>query len=105
MLPQFTSSPICTGGRVCGPCRQREAGRPLRASFATAYQLPEGAPDFECPHGKPWAVGLGDVVAAIAGAVGITTVAKCVERLTGKPCGCQGRRAALNRAVPRMPAV
>jgi hypothetical protein len=36
----------------------------------------------------------------VARATGIATVAKAVERATGKPCGCAQRRAALNAALP-----
>lgn len=39
--------------------------------------------------------GLGDRVASALAAVGITDAS--VSRLVGRPCGCQGRRAALNR--------
>lgn len=103
-LPQFTTSKICAAGGICSICRQRETGRSLRASFAAAYAMPADAPDFECPQGRPWLGeqlrGVGDVVAAIADATGLTALAKCVERLTGKPCKCQGRRAKLNSLLP-----
>lgn len=48
---------------------------------------------------RAWA-GLGDVLAAVFKATGIAAAAKGVERLTGKPCGCAQRQAALNRALP-----
>lgn len=41
--------------------------------------------------------GAGDVVHAIARATGI---AKVVEKIAGKDCGCGRRRAALNAALP-----
>jgi len=44
--------------------------------------------------------GLGDVVAAVAERTGVAAVARTVERITGKPCGCAGRRRRLNEAVP-----
>ena len=44
--------------------------------------------------------GLGDRVAAVASITGIAAVARTVERVTGKPCGCAARRAALNAALP-----
>jgi hypothetical protein len=44
--------------------------------------------------------GAGDIVHRVARATGIATVAKAVERVTGKPCGCKERRAALNAALP-----
>lgn len=44
--------------------------------------------------------GVGDVVAIVAKATGVEAVAKSIESATGKPCGCGGRRAALNRSLP-----
>lgn len=44
--------------------------------------------------------GVGDVVHAVARFTGAARVAKAVESMTGKPCGCSERRAALNAAVP-----
>lgn len=44
--------------------------------------------------------GLGDTVARVARATGIAAVARTVERVTGRPCGCAGRRAALNARFP-----
>jgi hypothetical protein len=41
--------------------------------------------------------GLGDVVAKVARVTGVAAV---VKRVAGEDCGCAGRRAALNRAVP-----
>jgi hypothetical protein len=43
---------------------------------------------------------MGDVVAKVAEATGVATVARVVEKATGKPCGCAERRAALNKALP-----
>tara|TARA_R110001632_G_scaffold32749_2_gene84465 strand:+ start:295 stop:546 length:252 start_codon:yes stop_codon:yes gene_type:complete len=48
---------------------------------------------------RKWA-GLGDAVEAVAKVTGIAAATKAVEAVTGKPCGCQGRKAALNKAVP-----
>jgi len=39
-------------------------------------------------------------VAAVAAVTGIAKVVRTVERVTGKPCGCAERRAALNAAMP-----
>jgi hypothetical protein len=47
--------------------------------------------------------GAGDTFAAIAKAVGAEWVAKKVEQVTGKPCGCKKRQEALNRLVPYKP--
>jgi hypothetical protein len=44
--------------------------------------------------------GLGDTVAKVADATGLTKAVKTYERLSGKPCGCAGRQALLNKLVP-----
>jgi len=44
--------------------------------------------------------GAGDVVQAVAKATGIEAVVKTVEKVTGKDCGCDKRREALNKAIP-----
>ena len=50
-----------------------------------------------CPCDRP---GLGDMVAAGLAAVGITP--ERVSALTGKPCGCKQRQAALNALGRRL---
>ena len=44
--------------------------------------------------------GLGDTVSKLAEASGLTKIATAIESATGRPCGCAGRQAALNRLVP-----
>jgi hypothetical protein len=44
--------------------------------------------------------GLGDTIKKFTDATGITRVAKVVERVTGKPCGCGARQKKLNQLVP-----
>jgi hypothetical protein len=44
----------------------------------------------------------GDVVEAIARRIGADRLAAWWEQKTGKPCGCEGRKAALNRATGRL---
>ena len=44
--------------------------------------------------------GLGDRIAAVAEVTGVAAVARTVERVTGRPCGCAERRRALNEAFP-----
>lgn len=44
--------------------------------------------------------GLGDTVTKITRATGLSKLAKAVERVTGKPCGCGKRAEALNALVP-----
>ena len=50
----FVDSGHCHMRVHCGTCRNQEAGRGWREALAKAFELPEGAPDFECPHGLPW---------------------------------------------------
>lgn len=50
-----------------------------------------------CPHYDGPPRGAGDVVHAIATATGI---ARVVEKVAGRDCGCARRRAALNAAIP-----
>lgn len=50
-----------------------------------------------CPHYCGPSRGLGDVVHKVAQVTGVAAV---VKRVAGEDCGCAGRRAALNRAVP-----
>jgi hypothetical protein len=44
--------------------------------------------------------GLGDAIAKVARATGADRVAGAIERVTGRPCGCERRRRALNERVP-----
>jgi hypothetical protein len=48
------NGPPCNATGSCYTCRNREAGRPWRISLGKVFELPPGAPDFSCPHGKPW---------------------------------------------------
>lgn len=41
--------------------------------------------------------GLGDTIARLARATGVDQVAKAFEKVTGRGCGCEERRQALNR--------
>ncbi len=97
----FVESPHCSWRAHCQTCRaQTEAGRAFRVSLGQAFMLPPGAPDFPCPHGRPWGYagewlpdmpsrGLGDTVAKITHALGIM------------PCGgCRERQEWANKKVP-----
>jgi hypothetical protein len=53
------------------------------------------AEGFEFP-----ARGLGDTVAKVANATGVSAAAQAFEKLSGRDCGCAGRREMLNRIVP-----
>ena len=44
--------------------------------------------------------GLGDSLEKMAKAVGANKVASAYEQATGKDCGCNKRRDALNRVFP-----
>ena len=93
----FTTTRHCLAGGHCRKCRDLLGGRPFRIDLAGNFALPDGAPDFDCPHGKPWgflppARGLGD------------TVERVIKKVTFgrvKPCGgCRKRRNKLNKMVP-----
>jgi hypothetical protein len=64
-------------------------------NLATAEQLPAACGT--CGRYQGPSRGLGDVVAKVAQVTGVAAV---VKRVAGEDCGCAGRRAALNRAVP-----
>ena len=53
-----------------------------------------------CAHYDGPARGLGDVVERAARVTGVRRIVKTVEQLTGKKCGCEARRAALNSEIP-----
>jgi hypothetical protein len=53
-----------------------------------------------CAHYDGPARGLGDVVERAARVTGVRRIVKTVEQLTGKKCGCESRRAALNSEIP-----
>lgn len=44
--------------------------------------------------------GLGDTIHKITTATGIKTVVDKISEKTGKPCGCNQRREALNKMFP-----
>jgi hypothetical protein len=44
--------------------------------------------------------GLGDTIEKVTRVTGIYHVAKAVEKVTGKPCGCEGRKENLNEKYP-----
>lgn len=46
---------------------------------------------------------LGDVVADVTHATGLDRLPSAYTLLTGKDCGCDQRREALNRLVPDVP--
>lgn len=53
-----------------------------------------------CEHYRGRPRGLGDVVEVAARLLGIKRAVKVVEHATGKQCGCQERRQALNEKFP-----
>jgi hypothetical protein len=50
-------------------------------------------------EGKPR--GAGDVIHSLAKHTGVDKLAEKFEAITGKKCGCQKRREALNKLLPR----
>ena len=102
----FIETGHCLSGLHCRLCRQREEGHPWRRALGAHWEMPPGYPEFECPHGKPWGWrppdrGLGDTIERLLTTAGLDGSPKrFIERITGRPCGCAGRRDALNRAFP-----
>ena len=72
----------------------------LPAAIAVLGDSPSAGACTLCESYEGPCRGLGDRVAAVASFTGIAAVARTVERVTGKPCGCAARRAALNAALP-----
>lgn len=54
MRSSFETSQLCLSGAFCSSCRALETGKRQRRTLARSYRLPPGAPDFPCPHGRPW---------------------------------------------------
>lgn len=90
-------SQVCAGGKLCAICRA-EHGVIFRQGLLTRQIV--DAERFDCPSGLPWgwkptpskSRGLGDTIAKITTALGIT------------PCGgCKGRQELLNKLVPYKP--
>lgn len=79
-------------------CKHHQNGRCTNALALPLYGA-EPSPGIcgVCEHYAGPARGLGDVVHAVAKATGVAAVARTVERVTGRPCGCAARRAALNK--------
>lgn len=48
---------------------------------------------------KTWA-GLGDAVEAVTTVTGIKAATEALSKVTGKDCGCAGRKAKLNKQFP-----
>ena len=53
-----------------------------------------------CPHYDGPPRGAGDVVERVARLTGVKAVVRIVEEATGRKCGCDARRAAMNRTIP-----
>lgn len=45
---------ICSVEEHCEACRDLEGGREWRRNMKETFAVPDLAPDWECPHGKPW---------------------------------------------------
>ena len=48
--------------------------------------------------------GLGDAVELVTTVTGIKAATEALSKVTGKPCGCAGRKAKLNKQFPFNPA-
>lgn len=89
---------------ICHACPRREDGcRGKCACLLDGRDITEHAETGDCPLGKhtiPPARGLGDSIAKAIHALGADRIAKALERVTGRPCGCKRRQAKLNELVP-----
>jgi hypothetical protein len=87
----------CPGERVTGLCRWVDPASLgyHRNGAETLVRLAEGRSMEPAPRQLP---GPGDAVAIVARRSGITRVVAWWARVTGRPCNCEERRAALNRA-------
>jgi hypothetical protein len=108
-LPQWTESGACLSGGHCAACRSRGAGG---ASFRAGllrdgWPLPDGAPDFECPHGRPWGYvspAPEAVPASPAPAYRVGEMLKSILEWFGirdaAGCGCNTLASAMDRNGP-----
>lgn len=90
--------------------RRRGAANPAIAATPRpqAPAAPQALPRAEWPRlarwlaklARPGELGLGDVVARYAGAVGGERFKKIYKKLTGAGCGCEARQDALNAMYP-----
>lgn len=91
---------ICQSGLHCPNCRDPNANA-WRESLGKAYTLPDDAPDFQCPHGKPWGYQGGEPVQVT---VSVTRpgdvlhhVIKAIAREEGDgDCGCNRMKQRMN---------
>lgn len=98
------------------PMRERDFTPPACRCTVDGRDILEHVMAGDCPEGhyagvialpvpppaKPDIPLAGDVVEAIAHRIGADRLAKLWERWTGKPCGCEERRLALNAATERL---
>jgi hypothetical protein len=78
-------------------CREREGMfDTIQADARRSYG--EDVPRPALPPAK--SRGLGDTLAKVFKATGVEAVAKAVEKVTGKPCGCAQRQEWLNEKFP-----
>jgi len=89
---------------ACHTCpRRQDDCRGKCACLLDGRDITEHAEAGDCPLGKhsvPPAQGLGDSIARAIMAVGADRIAKALERVTGRPCGCKRRQAKLNELLP-----
>lgn len=74
-----------------GPCECQLSGR----------DIVELAESHRCPLHLFPSRGIGDTIANVLDKTRIGPVAKlAIEKVTGKPCGCDKRQEALNQLIP-----
>ena len=107
-MEKFFNGNVCYSRAMCRACRaDTDKGKKFRLSIIKQY----GGKDecFECPHKVPWGCGkqpeqksrgLGDTVEKFTRKTGIKTVVHGINRVTGRPCNCDGRQTDLNKKKP-----
>lgn len=98
MMPEETAN-FVRNVPTCHRCPKRRGG--ICTADGKGETISAKAAAHACPLNLFPSRGLGDTVAKVLGATGVGAVAKAViEGVTGKPCGCDKRQEALNRAAP-----
>lgn len=94
---------FAAGCRVCYLARHDARYRAKWGIPGDPEPAPAGS-EFRATAGTP-PPGLGDEVEAMIKAVGADKLATLYERVTGRKCGCAGRKALLNKLPAVLPKI
>lgn len=92
--------PRWVGGPFVDGFDKRDWPLPYHNLMHAGRLEPRHEPFLRAEGFAPPAQGLGDTIERLARITGIANLAKRVGDLTGRDCGCEGRRQTLNRWVP-----